>query len=70
MPWFEVICAEDAAGKALSSEKVAARDRIEAAATAMKGLANARAMHGATCYRVVDGSGLVVARSPKDISAT
>jgi hypothetical protein len=66
MPWFEIIYAEDAAGKALSSNKVVARNRIEAAAAAMKGLANARAAHGANCYRVIDASGL--ARSPKETS--
>jgi hypothetical protein len=68
MPWFEIIYSEDVASKALSSKKVAARDRTEAAATAMKGFANARTMHGARCYRVIDGLGLVVARGPKEIS--
>jgi hypothetical protein len=42
----------------------------EAAAVAMKGLANAQAIYGATCYRVVDVSGLVVARNQKETSTT
>jgi hypothetical protein len=66
MPWFEVIYSEDVTSKALSSEKVAARDRMEAAAAAMNGFAKAQSQHGAKCYRVLDGLGMVVARGPKD----
>ncbi|ANP45790.1 hypothetical protein ATE48_07575 [Candidatus Viadribacter manganicus] len=70
MPWFEIIYSEDVSSKALSSNKVAARDRTEAAATAMRGFANARTTHGAKCFRVIDGLGMVVARGPKGISKT
>jgi hypothetical protein len=70
MPWFEIVYSEDVATKALSSDKVVARDRTEAAAAAMTGFANARTLHGAKCYRVIDGLGLVVARGPKGISTT
>lgn len=70
MPWFEIVYSEEMTGKALSSDKVLARDRTEAAAAAMKGFANARTAHGAKCYRVIDGLGLVVARGPKGISTT
>jgi hypothetical protein len=62
MPWFEVVYSEDAASKALSSDKVVARDRTEAAAAAMRGFAKARVAHGAKCYRIIDGQGMVVAR--------
>ena len=65
MPWFEIVYSDDPTGKALSSDKVSARDRTEAAAAAMNGFANAQAAHGAKCYRVVDGVGMVVARGPK-----
>lgn len=65
MPWFEIIYAADPTGKALSSDRVVARNRIEAAAAAMKGLATAQTAYGAKCYRVIDGSGAVVARSPR-----
>jgi hypothetical protein len=70
MPWFEIVYSEDVTSKTLSSNKVVARDRTEAAATAMKLFANARIAHGAKCYRVIDGLGLVVARGPKEISKT
>lgn len=66
MPWFEIVYSEDVASKALSSNKLLARDRTEAAAAAMRGFANARTVHGAKCYRVIDGLGLVVARGPKE----
>jgi hypothetical protein len=66
MPWFEVIYSEDVTSKALTSEKVAARDRTEAAAAAADGFAKATEAHGAKCFRVLDGSGMVVARGPKD----
>jgi hypothetical protein len=68
MPWFEIIYSEDVASRPLSSDKVVARDRSEAAATAMSGFASAQAKHRAKCYRVVDGLGLVVARGPKESS--
>jgi len=70
MPWFEIVYSEDPTSKALSSDKVVARDRTEAAAVAMRGFANAQTVHGAKCYRVIDGLGLVVARGPKGISTT
>ena len=70
MPWFEIVYSEDVSSKALSSDKVVARDRTEAAAVAMTGFANARTVHGAKCYRVIDGLGLVVARGPKGSSTT
>ena len=66
MPWFEIVYAEEVVGKALASQKVSARDRTEAAAAAMQGFAYAQATHGAKCYRVLDGSGMVVARGPKN----
>lgn len=65
MPWFEIVYSEEPTSKALSSDKVEARDRTEAAATAQNGFAGAQAAHGAKCFRVVDGLGLVVARGPK-----
>jgi hypothetical protein len=64
MAWFEIVYSKEPTGKALSSEKVVARDRSEATATAAKGFAAARATHGADCYRVLDGGGMVVARGP------
>jgi hypothetical protein len=70
MPWFEIVYSEGVDSKALSSGRLSARDRTEAAAAAMRGFANARAVHGAKCYRVIDGLGLVVARGPKGISTT
>jgi hypothetical protein len=70
MPWFEIVYSKDVASKALSSNKVVARDRTKAAAVAMSGFANARELHGAKCYRVIDGLGLVVARGPKGFSTT
>lgn len=66
MPWFEVVYSEDPTSKALSANKIAARDRTEAAEAAMSGFAEAKAKHGARCYRVVDGQGMVVARGPKE----
>jgi hypothetical protein len=66
MPWFEVIYSEDITSKALSTEKVSARDHTEAAAAAMEGFANAQATHHAKCFRVLDGLGMVVARGPKE----
>jgi hypothetical protein len=65
MPWFEIIYSEDPTSGPLSSDKVDARDRTEAAAAAMSGFVSAQAKHGAKCYRIVDGLGLVVARGPK-----
>lgn len=64
MPYFEIVYSDDPTTKALSSSKVLARDRTEAAAAAMGGLAIAQAAHGAKCYRVLDGLGMVVARGP------
>ena len=63
MPWFEIIYAEDPTGRALHVQTVTARDRREAAKEAVTGFASAQANHGATCYRVIDGLGMVVARS-------
>jgi len=62
MPWFEIIYSEDPTSRPLSSGRVAARDRSEAAATAMSGFASAQAKHGAKCYRIIDGLGLVGAK--------
>ena len=70
MPWFEIVYSMDPTSKALSSLTITARDRTEAAGAAMSGLANAQAMHGAKCFRVMDGMGMVVARGPKGISTT
>ena len=69
MPYFEIVYSEELTSKALSSGKVAARDRREAAVAALNGFANAEATHGAKCFRVVDGSGMVVARGPKSVEA-
>lgn len=63
MPYFEIVYSAEATSKALTSRKVLARTRKEAAADALKGLARANADHGAKCYRVLDGLGMVVARS-------
>jgi hypothetical protein len=65
MAWFEIVYSEDVASKALSSDKVVARNPTEAAAAATSGFANARTVHGARCYRIIDGQGMVVARGPK-----
>lgn len=62
MPYFEIVYSQDATSKALLSTKVLVRGRTEAAASAQKGLAAAQRDHGATCYRVLDGLGMVVAR--------
>jgi hypothetical protein len=64
MPFFEIVYSEELTSKALSWGKVAARNRTEAAAAALNGFANAQATHGAKCFRVVDGLGMVVARGP------
>ncbi len=69
MSWFEIAYSEDPTSKALSSDKVVARDRTEAAVVAMNGFARAQEKHGARCYRVMDGVGMVVARGPKVSSA-
>jgi hypothetical protein len=65
MPWFEIVYSEDPAGKALTSSQVVARNRAEAATVAEKGFPNAKSTHGATCFRITDGLGMVVARGPK-----
>jgi hypothetical protein len=64
MRFFQIVYSEELTSKALSSNKVAARNRTEAAAAALNGFANAEATHGAKCFRVMDGSGMVVARGP------
>lgn len=69
MPWFEIIYSEDPTSRPLSSDKVQARSHSEAAAAAMSGFESAQAKHGAKCYRIVDGLGLVVARGPKRSTA-
>jgi hypothetical protein len=66
MPWFEIAYSEDPTSKALLTTKLLVRDRDQAAAAAMNGLASAQTMHGAKCYRVMDGRGLVVARGPRE----
>jgi hypothetical protein len=68
MPWFEIIYSEEPTSGPLSSEKVNARDRREAAAAAISGFVSAQAKHGAKCYRIVDGRGLVVARGPRRLT--
>lgn len=70
MPYFEIVYSDDATTKALTFSKVLARDRTEAAAVAMRGLAKAQATHGAKCYRVLDGLGMMVARSPTAFSGS
>jgi glucose-6-phosphate isomerase len=64
MPYFEIVYSEEATSKALTSKKVQARNRTEAATDALKGLADAQSAHGAKCFRVLDGLGMVVARGP------
>jgi hypothetical protein len=66
MPWFEIAYSDDPTSKALRTDKIFARDRSEAADAAMNGFASAQTTHGAKCYRVLDGLGLVVARGPKE----
>lgn len=66
MPWFEIAYSEEPTSRALLTIKVSARNRADAAAAAMNGLASAQTMHGAKCYRVMDGLGLVVAWGPKE----
>lgn len=65
MPWFEIIYSEEPTSRVLCSHKVDARNRGEAATAAMRGFASAQVTHGAKCYRIVDGLGLVVARGPQ-----
>lgn len=65
MPWYQIVYSEDVTSRALASDKVVARDREEAAAVAMNGFAQAHAAHGAKCFRILDGQGMVVARGPK-----
>lgn len=67
MAWFEIIYSENPTSKAITSDKISARDHAEASAVAMRGLASAAAS-GAQCYRVLDGIGMVVARGPKKSS--
>jgi len=68
MGWFEIVYSGDPFSEALRSEKVTARNRIDAAAAGMRGFPRAHASLGATCYRVLDGLGQVVARGPKQIT--
>ena len=70
MPWFEIVYSEDPTSRAFSTEKVEARDRSQAASVAQNGFAAAQAKHGAKCFRVVDGIGMVVARGPKSIGGS
>jgi hypothetical protein len=64
MPRFEIIYSDEPTTKALFSESIVARDRVEANNKAMGGFQSAQLKHGARCYRVVDGLGMVVTRGP------
>ena len=64
MPQFEIIYSDEPTTKALSSESIVARDRVEASNKAMVGFRSAQLKHGAKCYRVIDGLGMVVTRGP------
>lgn len=68
MPRFEIIYSDAPMSKALSTDSILARTRIDAAQKAAAGLRSAQAKHGATCYRVVDGQGMVVSRGPGGVS--
>jgi hypothetical protein len=65
MPRFEIVYSAEPTSKALASESVVARDRLEAANKALLGLRNAQLQHGALYYRILDGLGMVVTRGPK-----
>lgn len=65
MPRYDIIYSVEPASKAVFSESVVARDRIEASNKAMTGLENAQQKYGARCYRIIDGLGMVITRGPK-----
>jgi hypothetical protein len=48
----------------LYSEKVVARSRTEAAAEAKHRFSDVQSRCGASCYRITDAGGMVVARGP------
>ena len=66
LPRFEIIYSDEPTSRALSSDSVVARNRIDAADKAIAGLKHAQLQNGAKCYRVIDGHGMVVTRGPKD----
>lgn len=66
MPRFDIVYSTEPTSKALHSESVVARDRTEAAVKAMQGFLKAQQTHGARCYRVLDGLGMVITRGPKE----
>jgi hypothetical protein len=65
MARFEILYSAELTGKALFSESIVARDRVEAGNKAMVGFQSAQLKYGARCYRVIDGLGMVVTRGPK-----
>ena len=65
MPQFYIIYADEPTTKALFSESIVVRDRVEASSKAMVVFRSAQLKHGARCYRVIDGLGMVVTRGPK-----
>ncbi len=65
MPRFEIVYSAEPTSKALASETIVARDRLEAANRALTGLRNAQLQHGAAHFRILDGLGMVVTRGPK-----
>jgi hypothetical protein len=67
MPRYDIIYSVDPASKAVFSESVVARDRIEAGSRALTGFESAQQKFGARCYRVIDGLGMVVTRGPKAV---
>lgn len=68
MPHFEIIYSDAPMSKALSTDSILARSRIDAAQKAAAGLRSAQSRYGARCYRVVDGQGMVVSRGPVGVS--
>jgi len=61
MPRYDIIYSVDPASKAVFSESVVARDRIEAGSRALTGFESAQQ------NRVIDGLGMVVTRGPKAV---
>jgi hypothetical protein len=64
MAWFEINYSAEPTSKALYSEKVVARSRTEAAAEAKHRFFDVQSRCGASCYRIIDAGGMVVARGP------
>lgn len=65
MARFEIVYSAEPTSKALASESIVARDRLEAANRALAGLRNAHLQHGAAHFRILDALGMVVTRGPK-----